>query len=148
MPPNLDLTHMFDLTPQPRLKLDGRAVAVQQLVVRHDVELSTRFVLLSLVATATAQHWSTFWKRWVDLYTAGVERDAFWCVVVAALVARSGNIGAMEELLSVHWSGMYDDLTSGGLAVPDELVSAVQMCLERVDPKGVEYPDIRSQLGL
>ncbi|KAK9247769.1 hypothetical protein V1506DRAFT_531399 [Lipomyces tetrasporus] len=126
------------------IPVDPRAGMIDKILIRHGIEATPTYTLMSLTSLAHAQRFDLFWKKWKDLHVHGVQRDVWMWSTVAVLVSRSGNVNAMEYLLAAQWPTMIPELEADGVdgSFPEEMLEAVNICLQLVDPNGVMYRDI------
>ncbi|KAK9254391.1 hypothetical protein V1507DRAFT_480149 [Lipomyces tetrasporus] len=126
------------------IPVDPRAGMIDKILIRHGIEATPTYTLMSLTSLAHAQRFDLFWKKWKDLHVHGVQRDVWMWSTVAVLVSRSGNVNAMEYFLAAQWPTMIPELEADGVdgSFPEEMLEAVNICLQLVDPNGVMYRDI------
>ncbi|KAK9236100.1 hypothetical protein V1525DRAFT_380175 [Lipomyces kononenkoae] len=126
------------------IPVDPRAGMIDKIVIKHGIEATPTYMFMSLTSLAHAQRFDLFWKKWKDLFVYGVKRDVWMWSNVAVLVSRSGNVNAMEHFLAAQWPMMIAEFEADGFEgpVPEEMVDAVNICLQLVDPNGVMYRDI------
>ncbi|KAK9362313.1 hypothetical protein V1504DRAFT_449173 [Lipomyces starkeyi] len=126
------------------IPVDPRAGMMDKIIIKHGIEATPTYILMSLTSLAHAQRFDLFWKKWKDLYVYGVKRDVWMWSTVAVLVSRSGNVNAMEHFLASQWPMMIAEFEADGAdgSLPEEMLDAVNICLDLVDPNGVMYRDI------
>ncbi|KAK9385429.1 hypothetical protein V1515DRAFT_588259 [Lipomyces mesembrius] len=126
------------------IPVDPRAGMIEKIIMKHGIEATPTYILMSLTSLAHAQRFDLFWKKWKDLYVYGVKRDVWMWSTVAVLVSRSGNVNAMEHFLASQWAMMIAEFEADGAdgSLPEEMLDAVNICLDLVDPNGVMYRDI------
>ncbi|KAK9351344.1 hypothetical protein V1523DRAFT_369067 [Lipomyces doorenjongii] len=126
------------------IPVDPRAGMIDKIIMKHGIEATPTYILMSLTSLAHAQRFDLFWKKWKDLYVYGVKRDVWMWSTVAVLVSRSGNVTAMEHFLASQWPMMIAEFEADGAdgSLPAEMLDAVIICLDLVDPNGVMYRDI------
>ncbi|KAK9369309.1 hypothetical protein V1509DRAFT_620349 [Lipomyces kononenkoae] len=126
------------------IPVDPRAGMIDKIIIKHGIEATPTYMFMSLTSLAHAQRFDLFWKKWKDLFVYGVRRDVWMWSNVAILVSRSGNVNAMEQFLATQWPMMIAEFEADGFdgELPEEMLDAVNICLQLVDPNGVMYRDI------
>ncbi|KAK9450302.1 uncharacterized protein V1518DRAFT_371663 [Limtongia smithiae] len=87
-----------------------RTALVDKIFIVKGVRAPPSFVMLQLSTLAAGRDFDMFWKRWRDLYFNGLQRETWMWEIVAALVARSGDVNQMNYFLTVQWDAMLSEL--------------------------------------
>ncbi|KAK9471374.1 uncharacterized protein V1510DRAFT_368016 [Dipodascopsis tothii] len=121
-----------------------RATMIDLFMNRYKVPINSTYWVLSLSSLAHAGKWSLFWKKWNEIYLAGVYRDSWMWALVASLVAKAGDTIQMEYLLSKEWA---DFGNQHPMTPPTkEFIMAMNVCLRVVDPDKEKYEQLRDSL--
>lgn len=132
-----------------RVLIDGRLFPVVDILntptsdgeIQHLTKPMTALVITTLINNGL---WDIFWIFWTKMIER-VELEPDLLGLMVSLVARSGSESAITFVLEQHLPNLL--LERGSDLVSPELVSALESCLNYIDPEGTGHSSLRGYLA-